>query len=97
MKKPLSQPQTRLQKLLMRARGYDYEFKWILGAHLSAAHYFSKDCPSVKVENDAENEVDCHLTENSTRLPDGQNKKMNPARLGIEFSDRDYFKWLAGQ
>ncbi|GFS04369.1 hypothetical protein ElyMa_006493100 [Elysia marginata] len=64
-------------------------FRWIQGAHLYVA-----DCPGVK--DAAENEVDCHLIENSTSLPDvhmDKIKKMHPARLDFESADRYYSKW----
>ncbi|GFR63970.1 retrovirus-related Pol polyprotein from transposon 297-like Protein [Elysia marginata] len=90
IKKPLSQAPTRLQKLLMRAGRYDCEFRWIQGAHLCVADYLSRGCPSVKVEDDAENEVDCHLIKNSTCLPDvhmDKIKKMHPVRPDFESTD----------
>lgn len=42
VKKPLSQAPPRLQRLLMRANRYRFQFQWIQGTDLQAADYFSR-------------------------------------------------------
>ena len=44
VKKPMSQAPARLQRLLMRANRYHFEFRWIQGSKLTLADYFSRIC-----------------------------------------------------
>jgi len=44
IKKTLSQAPPRLQRLLMRANRYNFQFRWIQGSKLTVADYFSRIC-----------------------------------------------------
>lgn len=44
LKKPMSQTPPRLQRLLMRANRYNFQFRWIQGSKLAVADYFSRVC-----------------------------------------------------
>ena len=69
LKKPLGQAPMRLQRLLMRAGRYSFNFQWVQGSSLSIADFLSRDCITATVdENDESAMAECHQI--STNVPD---------------------------